>query len=401
MLQFITSGESHGKGLTVILDGIPAGLSVDEDAINHELWRRQQGYGRGGRMKIETDKIESMSGIRHGKTMGSPVTFFIENKDFKNWENVMCAAPVEEAGKPPVTSPRPGHADLVGLIKYQHEDIRDVIERASARETAARVAAGALCKIFLGEFGIEIFSWVLQIGAHRWKGVLSEKKLTMGKLRSLFEKTEKSPVRCPDETVSKKIVALIDETKKNGDTLGGVFEVAAANVPVGLGSYVQWNRKLDGKLAQAFLSIHAVKGFEIGMGFQMAEVPGSCVHDEIFYCKNGENAKGVNVPYYRKTNNAGGLEGGVTNGEPVIVRAVMKPISTLMKPLSSVNVRTKESVQSHIERSDVCAVPAAAVVGEAMMAVTLADAMLEKFGGDSVGEMKSNFSRYQDVVRKM
>lgn len=401
MLQFITSGESHGKGLTVILDGVPAGLSVDEDAVNHELWRRQQGYGRGGRMKIESDKIEIISGVRHGKTMGSPVTFFIQNKDFKNWENVMSAKPVDEPLKPPVSSPRPGHADLVGLIKYQHEDIRDVIERASARETAARTAAGALCKILLKEFGIEIFSWVLKIGAHRWDGALSEKKLTMRKLKSLYEKAEKSAVRCPDETVSKKIVSLIDKTKKNGDTLGGIFEVVAAGVPVGLGSYVQWDRKLDGKLAQAFLSIHAVKGFEIGMGFRMADVPGSYVHDEIFYRENGENPEALNAPYYRKTNNAGGLEGGVTNGEPLVARAVMKPISTLMKPLSSVNVKTKELVQSHIERSDVCAVPAAAVVGEAMMALTLSDAMIEKFGGDSMSEMKSNYSRYIETVKSM
>lgn len=400
MLQFVTSGESHGKGLVVVLDGVPAGLTVVEDTINHELWRRQQGYGRGGRMKIETDKIQVLSGIRHGRTMGSPVTFFIENKDFKNWENVMSAQPVE-SNKPLVTSPRPGHADLVGLIKYQHDDIRDVIERASARETAARVAAGALCKTLLKEFGIEIFSWVIQIGAHCWKGILSEKKITREKLRQLFEKTEKSPVRCPYEKVSGKMVDLIAQMKKNGDTLGGIFEVVAAGVPVGLGSYAQWNRKLDGRLAQSFLSIHAVKGFEIGMGFQMAEVPGSGVHDEIFYSENGENTKGRNVPYYRKTNNAGGLEGGVTNGEPVVVRAVMKPISTLMKPLASVNVQTKESVQSHIERSDVCAVSAAAVVGEAMMAVTLADAMLEKFGGDSVREMKSNFERYMETVRSM
>lgn len=400
MLQFITSGESHGKGLVAILDGVPAGLAVDEDDINRDLSRRQQGHGRGGRMKIETDKIQVLSGIRHGKTMGSPVTFFIENKDFKNWETVMGAQPAE-AGKPPVISPRPGHADLVGLIKYQHEDIRDVIERASARETAARVAAGALCKILLRAFGVSVYSWVLQIGEHRWGGILSEKELTKETIKHLFEKTENSPVRCPDEKVSKKIIALIDEAKKNGDTLGGVFEVVATGVPVGLGSYVQWNRKLDGRLAQAFLSIHAVKGFEIGMGFKMAETPGSRVHDEIFYGGNGRHGKELNAPFYRKTNNAGGLEGGVTNGEPVVVRAVMKPISTLMKPLSSVNVKTKEPVQSHIERSDVCAVPAAAVVGEAMMAVTLADFMLEKFGGDSVREMKDNYSRYMEAVMSM
>lgn len=401
MLKFITSGESHGKGLAAILDGLPAGLVVDEEFINHDLFRRQQGYGRGGRMKIESDRVQVLSGIRHGRTMGSPVTFFIENKDFKNWEAVMDSKAAGERGKPPVVSPRPGHADLVGLIKYRHEDIRDVIERSSARETAARVAAGALCKLLLQEFSIFIYSWVLQIGKHRWNGILSEKRLTEEKIKTLYGKTEKSPVRCPDEKVSKNMVSLIDEMKKSGDTLGGIFEVAATGVPVGLGSYVQWNRKLDGRMAQSFLSIHAVKGFEIGMGFAMAEAPGSLVHDEIFYSKNGEMRGALNMPFYRKTNNAGGLEGGVTNGEPLVVRAVMKPISTLMKPLSSVNVRTKEPVQSHIERSDVCAVPAAAVVGEAMMALTLADAMLEKFGGDSALEMKENYSRYAEYVKNV
>ncbi|MBI2500939.1 MAG: chorismate synthase [Deltaproteobacteria bacterium] len=343
MLRYLTAGESHGKALVVILEGIPAGVPVKEEEINRQLARRQRGYGRGVRMKIEQDRVEVLSGIRAGKTLGSPIAMKIDNKDWAHWSKIMDVAQDDEGQTKVVHHPRPGHADLAGGMKYDHHDLRNILERASARETAARVAAGGVARIFLEEFGIKVVGHVINIG-----GAVTGVQRPSWK--EIVKKSEESPVRCIDPEAEKKMIARIDEAKKNGDSLGGVFEIIVEGVPVGLGSHVQWDRRLDGRLAQAVMSIQAIKGVEIGNGFTSANLFGSEVHDEIFY-KKGQG-------YYRKTNNAGGLEGGISNGMPLVLRAAMKPLSTLIRPLQSVHIITKEIHLATVERTDVTAVPA-------------------------------------------
>jgi chorismate synthase len=384
-LRFLTAGESHGEALTAVIDGLPAGLPLTEADINSDLARRQRGYGRGGRMKIEQDQAHISAGVRWGLTLGSPLTLTIRNRDWENWQQTMSVGtPPAGAAPKAVTRPRPGHADLAGAMKYGHRDIRNVLERSSARETTARVAVAGVAKRLLGEFGITILSHVSEIGGVR-----------IGTLEIPWEevqrRAEASEVRCADPAAEAAMIEAIDRAKAAGDTLGGVFEVVALGCPVGLGSYVQWDRKLDGQLARAFCSIHAIKGAEIGLGFEAARRPGSQVHDEILFDKE--------AGFHRGSNSAGGLEGGVTNGQPVVVRAAMKPISTLRKPLRSVDLDTREAVEAVVERSDVCAVPAAGVVGEAMMAIVLAEAFLEKFGGDSVNEIRRNYQGYLDYLK--
>lgn len=383
--KFTTAGESHGKALVAIVEGLPAGLEIDIAQIDHELWRRQQGYGRGGRMKIESDKVEILSGVRHGKTLGSPIALMIENRDFVHWTEVMSSTPLDEQPRNPrlVTRPRPGHADLAGGQKFQTRDLRDILERASARETAARVACGALAKQLLAAFGADIKSHVIKLGH------VPEKPLdkTWDEICSI---KEDSPLNCCDEQVENEMIAVIDKAKEDGDTLGGIFEVIARDVPVGLGSHTSWNEKLDGRIAQAFMSIQAVKAVELGTGVENAGRPGSAVHDEIDF--NDGN-------FVRKTNRAGGLEGGITNGEELRVRGYLKPISTLRKALHSVDIDTKESSPAAFERSDITAVPAAGVIGEAMLAIVLANSMREKFGGDSMEEMRRNFDTYTAQLR--
>ncbi|MEW6675618.1 MAG: chorismate synthase [Nitrospirota bacterium] len=413
-LRFLTSGESHGKALIGILEGIPSGLSISVEDIDKDLKRRQGGYGRGGRMNIESDHAEILSGLLRGKTIGSPITILIENKDWTPSSKLLS-----------VTCPRPGHADLSGAIKYAHHDIRNILERSSARETAMRVALGAIAKKSLSEFDIKIGSYVIQIGKIGVQGSggqgvkgSSEGTRTLESsnpriLESMFEKAEGSPVRCPDEDASKKMVKLIDKAIKEGNSLGGIFEVFAVGVPIGLGSHIQWDRRLNGRLAQALMSIQAIKGVEVGLGFKMARHFGSEVMDEIFYkeqkSRRAEEQKSSELPnfrtsgpygFYRKTNYAGGIEGGMTNGMPIILRAAMKPIPTLKRPLRSVDIITKEPVEAAYERSDVCAVPAAAVVAEAMVALIIADAFLEKFGGDSITEVKRNYDSYMDYIKQ-
>ncbi|MGC8834339.1 MAG: chorismate synthase [Armatimonadota bacterium] len=381
MLRFLSAGESHGPALTVIVDGMPAGLHLSPDDINIDLQRRQKGYGRGGRMKIESDTAEILSGVRHGRTLGSPITVLIRNRDWENWRQRMSIAPPEGPSSP-VTVPRPGHADLAGMLKYGHTDIRNVIERASARETAARVAAGAIAKALLRQFNIQVVGHVVQIGH-----VLA--KPSYESIDQLRSSAEESPVRCADPVAEPRMMGFIDFAMEKGDSVGGVVEVVAEGVPPGIGSYSQWDRRLDGRLAQAVMSIHAIKGVEIGMGFTAAGLPGSRVHDEIYY---------EDKQFKRRTNNAGGIEGGVSNGERIVVRAAMKPIPTLLNPLRSVDVATKQEVQSRFERSDVCAVPAAAVVAEAMVAFVLAQEMLVKFGGDSLQEVLRNYNSYMEAL---
>jgi chorismate synthase len=376
---FTTSGESHGKALVSIIEGMPQGVTIDIEALNHELWRRQQGYGRGGRMKIESDKAEILSGVRHGKTLGSPISLLIENRDFVHWTEIMSSEKLETEPKNPriVTRPRPGHADLAGGQKFQTRDLRDILERASARETASRVACGAIAKQLLANFGIEIRSHVIKLGS------LPENPLDKT-WAEITEIDENSPLNCADKTVESEMVSLIDEAKTNGDTLGGIFEVVAKGLPIGLGSHTSWREKLDGRLAQAVMSIQAVKAVEIGEGVANAGRFGSEVHDEIVYTQE----------FKRSSNRAGGLEGGITNGEELRVRGYLKPIATLKKMLRSVDIDTKQEELAAFERSDVTAVPAAGVIGEAMMAITLANSMREKFGGDSLEEMRRNFDNY-------
>jgi len=373
MLRYLTSGESHGKCMIAILDGMPAGLAIDARFIDRELARRMFGYGRGKRMRIESDKVKILSGVRQGRAIGSPIALMIENAD-------------QSIDKMPVLlEARPGHADLSGALKYDLKDIRSVLERASARETVARVGAGAISKILLAEFGIEITSHVVAIG-----GVES---LAKGlKVRQIIVMAEKSPVRCADPRASAQMCSEIDKATAEGDTLGGIFEIVVNGLPPGLGSYAQWDRRIDGILARAIMSIQAVKGVGFGTGFEAAGRKGSMIHDEIFY----DRKKG----FYRKTNNAGGVEGGMTNGEDVIIRAFMKPIATLKRPLSSVNIKTKSSVKAAVERSDTCAVPAAGVIGESTIAFEIANAMIEKFGGDSVREMRRNYEGYIKQIRR-
>ncbi|HEY7648131.1 MAG TPA: chorismate synthase, partial [Methylomirabilota bacterium] len=385
--RFLTAGESHGEALTAVIDGVPAGLPVTLADIDTDLARRQRGYGRGGRMKIERDQVRVVSGVRWGLTLGSPITLQIANRDWENWKATMSVAPPEPgAEQKEVTRPRPGHADLAGAMKYGHHDIRNVLERSSARETTARVAVAGVAKRVLGEFGITILSHVIEIGGVRVPDTLD---LAWDEVR---RRAEASDVRCADPETEAAIITAIDQAKAKGDTLGGVFEVVALGCPVGLGSYVQWDRRLDGRLAQAFCSIQAIKGAELGLGFESARRPGSAVHDEILF--DAESG------FRRSSNNAGGLEGGVTNGQPVIVRAAMKPLSTLRTPLKSVDLATKEAVEAVVERSDVCAVPAAGIVGEAMMAIVLAQAFLDKFGGDSIDEIRRNYAAYLDSLKR-
>lgn len=387
MIRILTAGESHGQALVGIVEGIPAGLEISSEYINFHLRRRQHGYGRGGRMKIENDRVEILSGVRFGKTIGSPIALVIRNKDWENWKVKMSVEKVmEEVEK--VTIPRPGHADLVGYFKYGFDDIRNVIERASARETAIRVACSSIARKLLEELGIFIGSHVLQIGYagfdDREEVERKVKRLIHGP-RGAFEvslRADKSEVRCLDKKVEGKMIEVIKEAKRNGDTVGGIFEVIVTGLPIGLGSYVHWDRKLDGLLAQAVMSIQAIKGVEIGPAFENAVKFGSEVHDEIFI-KKGK--------IFRKTNRAGGLEGGVTNGQPIVLRAAMKPISTVVKGLASVDLESGKPVRSRYERSDFCAVPSASVIAEAVIAPVIANSVLEKFGGDSMKELKRNF----------
>ena len=383
-LRYLTSGESHGPELLGIIDGLPAGLDLTEDIISRDLIRRQQGYGRGGRMKIESDAAKIVSGVRWGKSTGAPVGLVIQNRDWENWKERMSASPSDYGKAEPVTRPRPGHADLAGMMKYGHEDARDVLERSSARETAMRVAVGAAAKALLFHFGISVLGWVVEIG-----GIRAELK---GGPAALFKRAEASEVRCPDEGASRNMMEVIDRARKDGDSLGGIFEVTVLGCPPGLGTFASRDKTLDGALAQAMMSIQAIKGVEIGLGFGAARRPGSAVHDEIFHSR----AKG----YFRKTDNAGGIEGGMSNGEDIILRAAMKPIPTLYKPLHSVDTTSHRAFKASVERSDTCAVPAAAVVGEAAAAFVIAQAMREKFGGDSLAEMKRNYDGYMEYIKK-
>ncbi len=389
-INFLTAGESHGQGLVGVLEGVPAGLPISEEEILHDLRRRQMGHGRGGRMKIETDTARIFSGVRFGKTLGSPISLLIENRDWQNWQSKMSVAEIDEA-QHEVVVPRPGHADYAGAIKYDHSDIRNVLERASARETAARVAIGAILRKFLDELSIKVVSHVLQIHTARSPfsvAALGTNSKTEFELDQINELADKSSVRCLDSEVGDAMIAQIDRAKADRDTVGGIFEVVALNVPIGLGSHVHWERKLDARISHAMMSIPAMKGVEIGLGFAAGGMLGSEVHDPIYYDKAAGG-------YHRSRNHAGGLEGGITNGMPVVVRVAMKPISTLLKPLDSVNMQTLEKTAAHIERSDVCAVPAASVIGEAVLCQVLADAVLEKFGGDSMTEISQRYADWQ------
>jgi chorismate synthase len=384
-LRFTTAGESHGKALVVIVEGVPAGLPITAETVDHELGRRMQGYGRGARMKIEQDRIEWLSGVRAGETLGSPIAMLIRNRDWENWEDVMAAeGEPGELRRRRVTRPRPGHADLVGVLKYDRLDARDILERASARETAARVAAGAVARCLLAAFGIEVGSHVISLGGIR---ATAPHPLPV----PLNAASDPSPVRTLDPAAEQQMIARIDQARKDGDTLGGEVEVITTGVPVGLGSHVSFDRKLDGRLAGILMSIPAVKGVEIGLGFEAARRPGSAVHDAIVMNTIAGHRGGG---FGRVGNNAGGLEGGVTTGEPLVAHVAMKPISTLMSPLRTVNLATGEEAQAQSERSDITAVPAMGVIAEASMALVVADAMLEKFGGDSLEEMRRNFDGY-------
>ena len=395
--RFLTAGESHGRMLGVTLEGVPAGLTLTADAIAVDLARRQRGYGRGARQAIERDRAEIVSGVRHGTTLGSPILLLIANRDWENWTRVMQVEPLgdevaaelaalaEEGNKraTPVTRVRPGHADLAGALKYGFSDVRNVLERASARETAARVAAGAVARAFLAEFGIDVWSFTAEVG-----GVaVDPAECTRSR-----EDADASPLRCPDPGAEERMIARIDEARSNGDTVGGVFEVVAHGLPIGIGSYVHWDRRLDAALAAAVMSINIVKGVEFGLGFEQTRRFGSAVHDVI-------EGRGDSGRWVHRTNNAGGLTGGITNGEPLVVRGAVKPISTLARPLPSADLITGEAVEkAHYERSDISVVPAAGVVGEAMVLVTLMDAVLAKFGGDSLAETRDNLDRYRERI---
>jgi chorismate synthase len=381
MFRFLTAGESHGPCLIMVVEGLPAGLAIDKAGIDSDLRRRQGGYGRGGRMKIERDAVRFLSGVRHGKTLGSPVTMQIENRDWVNWEERMSAEPIE-ASVESVTRIRPGHADFTGAMKYGHADIRNVIERSSSRETASRVAVGSLCRQFLVHFGITIHSHVLSIVD---VGYETARPMTLESYpNEMWEAVEASPMRCADAALTEKMIARILEAKRDGDTCGGVFEVVAFGVPIGLGSFSQWDRRLSTRLGMAMMSIPSVKAMEIGAGFTASRTTGSHVHDVLRHSEDGR--------WFHLTNNAGGIEGGITNGEPIVVRVGVKPIPTLAHPLPSVDLATGENIDSsRYERSDVCVVPAAGVVGEAMMAIVLTEAILEKFGGDSMEEMMKHY----------
>jgi chorismate synthase len=384
MLRFLTAGESHGELIMGIIEGMPAGLLIRVTDIDRDLARRQGGYGRGGRMKIEKDTVKIYSGVRWGRTIGSPIGLMVRNKDWENWRDKMSPDPMFLNSADPVTRPRPGHADLAGVMKYGSTDIRTILERSSARETAMRVAIGSVAKRLLGEFDIEILSHVLSIG-----NVFA--KVPKVSAHEIKKRAEASELRCSDPEAEKRMKRRIDEARAAGDSLGGVFEVLVTNAPIGLGSHVHWDRKLDARLAAALMSIQAIKGIEVGAGFGAANKPGSQVHDEIYWNKK--------EGFYHKTNMAGGIEGGISNGETISLRAAMKPIPTLYKPLRSVDMLNKNPFKASIERSDICAVPAAGVVGEAAVACEIASAMIEKFGGDSIDEMKRNYFGYTKQLK--
>ncbi len=389
MLRYLTAGESHGPALVAILEGMPSNVPVAAADINADLSRRMGGYGRGGRMKIERDEVEILGGIRSGKTLGSPVALLIRNRDWENWKHVMAPeaeSALGDADRRTMTRPRPGHADLIGGLKYDHRDLRNVLERASARETAARVAVGAVCKCLLRQFGVQVVSHVVEMGGIRAKtdGLTSEQ---------IVAQAETSPVRCADPAASQAIMAKVDEARARGTSLGGILEVLVLDPPVGLGSYVHWEHRLDGRLAQALMSIQAIKGVEVGLGFEISRRFGSEVQDEIFYEAPGRGPA-AGAGFHRRTNFGGGLEGGMTTGQSIVLRAAMKPLSTQYKPLASVDVVTKEASKAGVERSDITAVPAAGVVGEAVVAFVIAQALCEKFGGDSLAEMQRNHAGY-------
>lgn len=380
MIKFMTAGESHGPGLAGMIEGLPANLPISIEKINHELYRRQQGYGRGGRMKIETDKVEILSGLRFGKTLASPVSFIVRNKDWKNWQDEMAVESGESQS--PITRPRPGHADLSGALKYNFDDMRNVLERSSARETTTRVAIGSFCKQFLNEFNISIYSHVISIGNIQIDyDKIRETLLT----DNINERADASQVRILDSGKEEKMIEHIRTAKKNGDTLGGVIEIIIRNMPPGLGSYVHWDKKLDSLLSAALISIQAVKGVEFGAGFRASHLPGSEFHDEIYYDSNR---------FYRKTNRAGGIEGGMSTGDDIVIRIMKKPIPTLMKPLHSVDFKSKEEFFAHKERSDITAVPACSVIAEAAVAPVLANSLIEKFGGDTLSDIKDSYKTY-------
>lgn len=383
MLRILTSGESHGPQLTAIVDGLPSGLAVSADAINAQLARRQQGYGRGRRQAIESDRVEIVSGVRFGRTLPGPITLVVRNKDYDNWRTKMSVAPVDEPTAA-IVCPRPGHADFAGALKHELEDIRDVLERSSARSTAILVAVGAVCRELVGAIGGRIYSQVCAIGD------VTARTAAADQIEGLAEAVEASPVRCADSAAAGMMIAAIDEAASRGDTLGGVVEVVAIGCPPGLGSHTHWDRRLEGRLAAALMSIQAVKGVEVGAGFAGCSLPGSEVHDELLYDPD--------LGYHRARNSAGGIEGGMTNGEPIVVRCAMKPLPTLKNRLRSVDMTTREAVQAHFERSDVCAVPAAAVIAEAMVAIVLAEAALERFGGDSMAAFQRNFASAKEAL---
>lgn len=392
MLRFSTAGESHGEALVALVSGLPAGIPVDQEFLNRELWRRQQGYGRGGRMRIEKDTAHILSGVRHGKTIGSPVAMTLANNDWKNWEEIL---PVE-AGDPEkhkaVASPRPGHADLAGALKYDFKDARYVLERASARESAARVACGALAQMLLRELGIEVASHVVRVGTAELG-----REASFEEIRSIRQR-EEVLLACVDPEAEARMKAEVDQALRTGDTIGGIFEVVVHGLPPGVGTHVNWDERLDGLLAQALMSLQAVKAVELGRGVTAAQSPGSQVHDAIGYAAENEQSDGF-TRFKRERNNAGGIEGGMSNGEDVVVRGYLKPISTLRRPLGSVSFATREETKASYERSDVCVVPAAGVAGEAMVALTVARLVLEKFGGDSLTELKRNFDGYRAQIK--
>jgi chorismate synthase len=389
MLRYFTSGESHGEALVAFLSGLPAGLAVDQAFLDRELWRRQQGYGRGGRMKIETDRAHILAGVRHGRTIGSPIAVMLENRDWQNWQESLPVEPGDPEKHKRVASPRPGHADLAGALKYDFPEARYVLERASARESAARVAIGALAKLFLRELGIEVLSHVITVGAVS----LADREIAWEQIQEISRRNE-ILLSCVDPDAEQRMKEAVDQVLRTGDSLGGVFEVVAHNVPPGLGTYAQWDERLDALLAAAVMSLQAVKAVEIGSGIQAAHSPGSAVHDEIGYARDAGFAG-----FTRQHNNAGGLEGGVSNGQEIRVRGYLKPISTLRRPLQSVDFATREPVKAAYERSDVCVVPAAGVAAEAMVALTLARCALDKFGGDSMKETKRNFQGYLEQLK--
>jgi chorismate synthase len=393
MLRFSTAGESHGESLVALISGLPAGVPVDQAFLDHELWRRQQGYGRGGRMRIEKDTAHILSGVRHGKTIGSPIAMTLANNDWKNWEEILPVAEGDAAKHKPVTSPRPGHADLAGALKYDFPDGRYILERASARESAARTACGAVAKMLLRALGIEVASHVIRVGTAELA-----REATFAEIAAL-SKREDVLLACVDAESEARMKAEVDVALRTGDTIGGVFEVVVHGLPPGVGTHVNWDERLDGLLAQAVMSLQAVKAVELGRGVTAASSPGSQVHDAIAYEGAPDAGKGF-TKFSREHNNAGGIEGGISNGEDLIVRGYLKPISTLRRPLASVSFETRETTKASYERSDVCVVPAAGVAGEAMVALTVARCVIEKFGGDSLRELERNYKSYCDQIRK-